>query len=124
LGSIYDRVFRSLHDRPDVTMSRPTTIQTISPILELTQTFVVQTARAKDDERGGRDTIFVQYVGNDGSFRVALPPEVADVIARQRGSVTSKNRKTAARQEAARRKAAGIVPGFLNGKKRKAKKGE
>ena len=67
----------------------------------------------------GRDTIFVQYVGNDGSFRVALPPEVADVIARQRGSVTSKNRKTAAR-----RKAAGIVPGFLNGKKRKAKKGE
>lgn len=70
LGGIYDRTFRSLNDRPDVTITRPTTLQTVSPILELTQTFVVMTARARDEDRGGRDTIFVQYVGNDGSFRV------------------------------------------------------
>lgn len=44
---------------------------------------------------------------------VALPPEVADCIARQRDALGTKSRKRAAKQEAARRKAAGIKPGFL-----------
>jgi hypothetical protein len=112
LGDAFDRTMRALNGIPDVTMTKPTTTQTISPILEQAQTFIVQTARHR--EQG--DTIFVQYIGKDGSFRVALPPAVADVIARQRDAVTTKNRRAGARAAAADRKARGIVPGFMRGK--------
>ncbi len=66
-------------------------------------------------ERG--DTILVEYVGAEGSFRLAMPPEVADTIARQRDALTTKNRKRGAKQAAETRKAAGIEPAFLRRKK-------
>jgi len=117
LGSIYDRTFRALHGLPDVTSTKPSPIRTVHPVLEIAQTFIIQTVRHK--ERG--DWIFMEYIGTEGSIRVALPPEVADCIARQRDALTTKNRKRAAKVEAARRKAQGIRPGFL--KVRKAEGG-
>jgi hypothetical protein len=60
----------------------------------------------------------------DGHYRIALPPEVCKAIARQRGTATTANRKKAAKAEAARRKAMGIVPGFMKNSKKKGTKDE
>jgi len=114
LGTAFDQVYRSLHKRPDVTEVKPTTVRAVTPILELAQTFIIQTCRTR--ERG--DTIFIEYIGTEGSVRLFLPPEVADVIARQRDALTTTNRKRAAKATAAARKAAGIVPAFLKTRRR------
>jgi hypothetical protein len=112
LGTVYDRTIRGLIGIPDVTKTKPTTIRTVHPILELVQTFIVQTYRHK--EQG--DTISIEYMDAEGSYRIALPPSVCEAIARQRDGATSMNRKKAAKAEAARRKAHGILPGFLKKK--------
>jgi hypothetical protein len=104
LGGVFDRTLRSLHGLPDVATTKATTVRTITPVLELAQTFIVQTYRHR--ELG--DTIFVEYIGTEGSMRIALPPAVADVIARQRDALTTKNRKRAAKAEATRRKSLGL----------------
>jgi len=112
LGTVYDRTMRALHGIPDATAVKPATVRTMHPVLELAQTFIVQTYRHRENG----DTIFVEYVSTEGMVRIALPPAVADCIARQRDALSSKNRKIAARNEAARRKAQGIKPGFLKKK--------
>jgi hypothetical protein len=109
LGSTFDRAFRALHDVPDVVRVKPATIRHVTPVTELAQTFIVQTVRHR--ELG--DTIFIEYVGTEGSLRIALPPPVAECIARQRDALTTKSRKRAAKAEASRRKAQGIKPAFL-----------
>lgn len=43
-------------------------------------------------------------------MRLAIPPEVADAIARQRDALAGKTRSKAARRVAADRKAAGVRP--------------
>lgn len=116
-GTIFDRTFRSLHGLPDVITTKEATVNTVHPILELSQTFIVQTKRHQENG----DTIFIQYIDTEGSFRVALPPAVAKVILRQHDSLTGMNRKKAAKLEAARRKAQGIQPGFLKSKANKKK---
>jgi len=109
LGTVYDKTIRSLEGVPDVTKTKAVTIRFVHPILELLQTFVVQTYRHR--ERG--DTVSIEFMDKDGSYRIALPPAVCNAIARQRGSATTANRKKAAKAEAARRKAMGIKPGFM-----------
>jgi hypothetical protein len=109
LGAVFDRQLRALHGLPDVTTVKATTIRTVTPVLELAQTYIIQTYRHR--ELG--DTVFVEYIGAEGSMRIALPPAVAECIARQRDALTGKNRSRAAKNEAARRKAAGIKPGFM-----------
>lgn len=113
----FDRTLGALAGLPDVAHVKPATVQVLSPLIGEAQTITVQTFRQR--ERG--DTIFLVCVGAEGSVRIALPPEVADVIARQRDALTAKNRRSAARAEAARRKAAGIKPGFLRVKGAKDK---
>jgi hypothetical protein len=112
LGTIFDRTMRSLMGLPDVVKGKETTIRHMTPVAELAQTFIVQTFRQKDVG----DFLFIEYLDPEQSFRVVLPPSVADAIARQRDALTSKNRKRAAKAEAARRKAQGIEPGFRKGK--------
>lgn len=112
IGTIFDRTMRSLHGLPDVVKSKETTIRHLTTVAELSQTFIVQTYR----QREAGDSVFIEYIDPEQSFRVVLPPAVTEAIARQRDSLTSKNRKRAAKAEAARRKAAGIEPGFLKGK--------
>lgn len=114
----FDAAFGSLHGKPDTTASPPATRQTLTPFIQGTQTFTVQTIRQRDEG----DTIFITYLDAAGSFRMVIPPIVADVIARQRDALSTKNRKRAARERAAADKAAGKVPGFMR-KKPAAKKG-
>ena len=106
----YDRQLASLHDLPDVTRTKPATVRVVPPLgVGGTAVYVVQTYRQA--ERG--DTIFLEVVSNTGVSRIAIPPKVANTIARQRDALTSKSRSKAASAVAADRKAAGIQPAFL-----------
>jgi len=117
LGTAFDRAMRSLLSIPDAVATKTSTLRHIDPITEQAQTFIVQTFRHRDLG----DTIFIEYVGTEGSIRMHLPPVVTQCIARQYDALSGKTRSKAAKAEAARRKAAGVIPGFLKGKKAKAK---
>lgn len=105
---VYDRLLGGLDGLPDVTNTKPTTLRSITPLIGNSQTFIVQTYRQRD--RG--DTIFLECVDGKGSVRLALPPVVAEAIARQRDALTTKVRVKVGKQSAADRKARGEVPGF------------
>ena len=111
LGDIFDRTIRSMSGLPDVLTTKATTVRSMSSVLELSQTFIVQTYRQRDEG----DTIFIEYIGAEGSLRLALPSAVSDVIARQRDALTGKSRSKAAKANAMDRKARGIEPGFKQG---------
>lgn len=111
----FDRMMGALCVLPDVTKTKPSTISATSAIIGATQTFILQTYRQR--EKG--DTIFLQYVDDTGSVRIAIPPEAADAIARQREALTTKVRKRVAKEQAQARKARGEVPGFMKSKKSK-----
>jgi len=113
LGDVFDRTIRSLNGLPDVITTKATTVRSLSSVLELSQTFIVQTYRQKEEG----DTIFLEYIGVEGSLRLALPSVVSDVIARQRDALSGKSRSKAAKANAMDRKARGIEPGFKKGKR-------
>jgi hypothetical protein len=108
----FDRLHGALEGLPDVTKVKPSTIITHEPLIGATQTFFIQALRQR--EQG--DTIFVQYVDDEGAIRIAIPPAAADAIARQRDALTSKSRKRASKELAEQRKARGEKPAFLRRK--------
>lgn len=109
LGDAFDRAFNSLNGLPDVVRTEPATLPIVAPFTQTVVTYIVQTLR----QTGEGDTVFVQCIGATGAMRIVLPPDVADVIARQRGSVVTKNRRKGARQAVQTRAERGIMPGFL-----------
>jgi len=115
----FDRLHGALEGLPDVTKVKPSTIITHEPLIGATQTFFIQTLRQR--EQG--DTIFIQYVDDEGAIRIAIPPAAADAIARQRDALTSKSRKRAGREQAEQRKARGEQPAFLRRKQQSADNG-
>lgn len=112
LGDDFDRTLRQLTGLPDTIHTKPSTVTTQTPILNTTQTWIVQTYRQRDSDedsdRAGtsRDMIFLQSISASGSMRIMIPPDVANVIARHREALTTKNRKAGARKavETKRRK--------------------
>lgn len=117
LGDSFDRIMRALTGLPDVVKTKASTVRCQSKVLERTQTFIVQTFRQSEEG----DTIFLEYVGSEGSIRIALPPVVSEVIARQYDALTGKSRSKAAKARADENKALGILPGFMREKKPKVK---
>jgi hypothetical protein len=105
----FDRLIGALHGLPDVVTTKPSTIRTLVPLLGSAQTFIVQTYRQRDQG----DTIFLECVHGDGSFRLAIPPKVAEAIARQHDALTDKARSKAAKAAAQERKDRGEQPAFL-----------
>lgn len=112
--TLFDRKMGALYGVPDVLSTTPTTIQVAVPMVGDTETFIVQTYRGKDP---AGDTVFLQHVNSEGTVRIALPPAVTSLIARQRDSLGARARRRAAKAAAADRKARGIMPAFLNRKK-------
>jgi hypothetical protein len=108
---IYDRTIGALHDRPDVIETKPSTIQSVE-IVGVSQFFTVQTYR----EREKGDTIFLVCNNKDGMVRLAIPPAVADTIARQREALTNKSRVKTGKASAQARKDRGELPGFMRKK--------
>lgn len=111
----FDRALGALTGMPDVTKTAPATIRATAPIVGDGQTFIVQTFRRREEG----DTIFLEYVDGSGSIRIAIPPQVALTIARQRDALTVKVRRRVGKDSAAARKARGELPGFMKGKKKK-----
>jgi hypothetical protein len=122
----FDRLLGVLDGLPDVVKTKPSTIRTV-PLLGVggRSLHIVQTVRqqqTRTSKKGeevnySRDTIFLEVVGAEGTVRLAIPPEVADTIARQRDALSAKTRSKAARKLAAERKDRGEAPAFLRGKK-------
>lgn len=125
LGDFFDRAKRSLDGVPDVVQVKPATVDA-KTLLETTQMYTVQTFRKREvkqtafgeSPKYGKPefTVFLQYIDRDGGQRMVIPPEVTDMIARQRKALTVKVRKAAARANAADRKARGIKPDFTKKK--------
>ena len=109
---IFDRMLGSLYGLPEVVSTKPSTITAATPMTGQLQTFIVQTYR----QREAGDTIFVQCVTEEGTIRIALPPRVADSIARQRDALAAKSRSRAAKSIAQARKERGELPGFMKNK--------
>jgi hypothetical protein len=114
LPDAFDRALSTSKDRPDVVHTKASTIRTM-PVLGVggSQLYVVQTLRAPENG----DTIFLECYGADGQHRLVLPAAVADAIARQRESLTTKSRSKAARKVAEDRAARGERPAFLRKKR-------
>lgn len=115
----YDRQLGMLIDLPDTVKTKPSIIRTVPPLgvggssLHVVQTVRQQLTRtnAKGEDVGfSRDTIFLEVVASGETVRLVIPPEVADVIARQRDALGAKTRSKAARRVAAERKERGEVP--------------
>lgn len=70
-----------------------------------TRKFIVRTIRHE-----GKDHLFVEMIGRARHFREYFPPEVTAVIARQRASLSERNRRAGAKQAARTRKQKGIEP--------------
>jgi hypothetical protein len=109
----FDRLLGALHGIPDVASTKPSTIRAVTPIVGTSELYIVQTYRQRDTG----DTIFLECVRQSETLRIAIPPAVADAIARQRDVLTGKTRSKAAKAVAEARKERGELPGFMRGKK-------
>jgi hypothetical protein len=108
----FDRLLGQLHGLPDVTITKPSTVRTVTPLVGSSALYIVQTFRHA--EQG--DTIFLECVLKSGTVRLVLPPKVATLIARQRDALSGKSRSRAAKAVAQARKERGELPGFLKKK--------
>lgn len=114
----FDRLAGMLFGLPDVSSTRQTTVNQV-PVMGVggSRLFIMQTVR----QLGIGDTLFLQTITSEGSLRIALPPAVTDVIARQRDSLGTIVRRKIGKRTAEERKAAGLKPGFAGHEYRKTK---
>jgi hypothetical protein len=101
----FDRQLGLIEDLPDVVATKATTIVDTTPMIGMSQTFIIQSYRQRDYG----DRVFLQFVDSEGTTRIVIPPKVAEAIARQRVALTKKSRSRAAREAQN-----GRQPGFLN----------
>src|SRR5579872_2257636 len=94
----YDRLRGGLKDLPGVIFTKPSTVRNIEQMTGKVEMFIVETCRY--DEKGG-DYIFIECVDENGVTRIALPPKVANLIAYQHDSLTTKRRSAAGKRRAA-----------------------
>lgn len=97
----FDREYGILDGLNETTRTGQTTKRYVPPLgVGGIKTFIVQTVRHR--EMG--DTIFLEVVNGTRPIRLVIPPEVSNVIARQRDSLTTIVRRKAGRAAAAQRK--------------------
>ena len=114
----YDRLLGALDGLPGMASTKPATIETITPILGTSHTFIVRTFRQQaesetDKPAPAQFTVFLKFIEGTQAIKIAIPPKVADLIARQREALTTQARRRQATRAAATRKARGIRPAFL-----------
>lgn len=112
----YDRLLAQLDGLPDVTRTKQIIVRVMPPFgIGGSETFILQTVRQRGsgEKEKSRDTIFLEHVTAGRAYRLVMPSDVADAIARQRDHLTAANRRKGARAAVVTRKERGIVPGFL-----------
>ena len=107
----YDLTLASVDGRGDVMRTKASTIRRVITLTGEAQTFIVSTYRTEDG-----DFAFIEYLDNEGPIRLALPPKVCNVLARQRESLTTMLRRKRGKERAAADKVAGKLPGFMRNK--------
>jgi hypothetical protein len=119
MPDLFDYTLGQLKDLPDVLMTKESTVRAV-PLLGIggSRLFIVQTIRQA--ERG--DTILLEHVAQGQTVRLVLPPEVANVIARQRDALTARSRSKGAQKAVATRAERGIEPAFLKRRRKGAGK--
>lgn len=110
----FDKLLSTMIGLPNGAHTAPAVVQHVDFYGNVTS-YMVQTVRT--EEQGV--TAFVTMVNAQGSQRFILPQSVLAVIDRQRDSNTTQLRRRHGRRLAEERKAAGIAPGFMKGKKRR-----
>lgn len=91
----FDETLGRLASLPDATSAGPSTVRAVGTLgVGPVSLWIVQTIRHR--ETGG-DFVFLEYVAEGQAVRLVLPPSVAEVVARQRDTLTTKNRSKAAR---------------------------
>lgn len=90
---VFDRMLGAVHGLPDVCSTKPSTVRAVTPLVGASQLFIIQTYR----QREVGDTIFIEYVNEGKTVRIAIPPTVADAIARQRAALAARSRSKAAK---------------------------
>ena len=116
----YDRLLAQLDGLPDVTRTKQTIVRVMPPFgVGGSETFILQTVRQRGaDKEKSKDTIFLEHVTHGRAYRLVMPADVADAIARQRDQLTTINRRKGARAAVATRKERGIEPAFLRAPRR------
>lgn len=115
MPDLFDRTIGGLHGVPGVLSTKPTTKIATSPLLGRAQTFIVQTYRhpvpnGNSDEEKFGETVFLQYMDGQQTFRIVIPPMVTETIHRQHDSLAVRLRSMIARAQAKLRKEAGHIP--------------
>ena len=113
----FDRLVGALEGLPDMVKTKPATVRATLPLVGIHRSFIVQSYRQWDVG----DTVFIETVGNEGMIRIALPPEVAEVIARQRDALTRKSRSKLAKRKIQERIEAGETVFFVKKPKKEDK---
>jgi len=90
----FDRIIGTIDGLPGVRKSKASTVVTVLPILGNAQTFVIQTYQDRDEGF----TVFVQAISGEASYRIVLPPKVAQAMYRQREALIKTGRKVRGRE--------------------------
>lgn len=109
----FDKLLSRLIGLPNGAHTQPTVVQSID-FYGNTTSFMIQTVRTDEGV-----TAFVTQVNAAGSQRYILPQNVLNTIERQRDSITTQLRRRHGRRQAEERKAKGIEPGFMKGKRKR-----
>lgn len=94
----FDRAIGSMTMRNDVVRT-DISVKRVTDAWGNTRTFNVQTYREERTEgtSAARDTVFIEETGGEEGFKqIVLPPEVTEIIARQRDVVETKMRRKGA----------------------------
>lgn len=87
--------------------TKPTTVEHIEKVKGESETYIVRTIR---DEDG--DHVVIKYIDKDGTQRIILPPKVAQVIQRQKDSLSRRSRSNSSKARMKERMDGGWRPSF------------
>lgn len=106
----FDRAIGMLHGLPDVLATKMASIRaSVTQIVGDVKSYSVQTYR----QAKVGDTIFLECTDKNGTIRMAIPPKVARIIARQADSLSARSRSKHSKEVALARKERGELPGFM-----------
>jgi len=109
----FDRAHGQLDGLTGNVTTKPSTVQTTTPLVGNMETWIVQTVHVPEVGQ----TIFLQLMSAERNLRLVLPPAVSRRLYRQQDAIAHAILRRSARKAAATRKARGIEPAFLKRRK-------
>lgn len=82
-----------------------TMVRDVTQLAGMVSTYVIETVRTQEEW-----ALFLEAITEEGTVRMFVPDKVLRAIYRHRDAIIAKGRKIRAKQVAAERKAAGVIP--------------